>query len=193
MEEPDGQSFRKRSGWVIAAVIFWAALCFGSVVYFSIFNRNEYQKISLETAWRQGKIPALRGSIYASDGTVLAFSKLEFFLFWKNDKAKSAAEKIFGRSLTNGSKITGKEMTLLKEIFQKHPSEIWVETRERRTSSPGLEHIEKKYDSVLKGEDGLFVVMHDRYGRRVQGSLKIIREQIPGRTVILSQNSEEKE
>ena len=85
MEEPDGQSFRKRSGWVIAAVIFWAALCFGSVVYFSIFNRNEYQKISLETAWRQGKIPALRGSIYASDGTVLAFSKLEFFLFWKKE------------------------------------------------------------------------------------------------------------
>ena len=190
MDDADGQRFRKQSGLIIAAVLLWAALCFGSVVYFTVIQKKYYRQKALETAWFQGRIPALRGSIYSSDGTVLASSRLEFFLFWKKDKVKDAAEALFGRKLYNGAEISEKELALLDPIFKKYPSAVWVETRERRKRLPGIEHLEQKYDTVLRGQDGLFAVMHDRYGRRVPGSLKIIRAQIPGRSVTLSPGEE---
>ena len=190
MDDSDGQRFRKRSGLIIAAVLLWAALCLGSVVYFTVCQKNYYRQKAMRTAWFQGRIPALRGSIYASDGSVLASSHLEFFLFWKKDHVKASVETLFGRKLYNGAEISEKELSRLDPIFQKHPSEIWVESRERRKRIRGIEFLERKYDSVLRGQDGLFVVMHDRYGRRVPGSLKIIREQVPGKSVTLSPGEE---
>ena len=193
MDEPDGQRFRRRSGLIILFVLFWAFLCLGGVFYYSIVKRQHYRALARETAWRQGRLPALRGSIYASDGTLLAYSKLEFFLFWKPGPVKIALEDLFGRSLQNGGKISEKELSLLKPVYQKYPSKVWVETRERRFHAVDLNRIEEKYDSVLKGQDGIFVVMHDRYGRRVSGSMKVIREQIPGRSVTLAPGEEKNE
>ena len=193
MEDSDSTLFRKRSGWIILAVLFWASVCLGGTFYFSIVRQNDYKKKIRNIAWRQGRLPALRGSIYSADGTLLAYSKLEFFIFWKRASVRKDLEKRFGRAVYNGMKISEEELAMLEPVFHKYPSSVWIENRERRIHLADVDEIETKFDNILKGQDGIFVVMHDRYGRRVQGSLKIIREQIPGRTVILSQNREEKE
>ena len=193
MDDLDDQQFRKRSGFIIAAVLLWAFFCFVGVVWFSVIQQKQYRKKALETAWFQSSIPALRGTIYASDGTVLASSKFEFFLFWKKDKVKTAVESLFGRNIINGGEISEKELSLLDPVFKKYPSAIWVETRERRTSEPGIEHLEQKYDDVLRGENGLFAVMHDRYGRRVPGSLKVVKKQVHGKHVTLKPGEEKHE
>lgn len=190
MEEPDGTTFSRRSWWIILALFACALIFVGSTFYFSVIKQQEYKARARETAWRQGRIPALRGAIYAADGTLLAYSKLEFFLFWKTERVKNTVEQYFGRIMQNGGKISGKELASLEPVFRKYPSEIWIENRERRTHLADVAHMEEKFDSVLKGQDGIFVVMHDRYGRRVPGSLKIIREQIPGKPVVLSREDE---
>jgi cell division protein FtsI/penicillin-binding protein 2 len=120
----------------------------------------------------------------------LASSRFEFFLFWKKERVKTAVETLFGRKIINGGEISEKELSLLDSIFKQYPSAIWVETRERRTSVPGIEHLEQKYDDVLRGEYGLFAVMHDRYGRRVPGSLKVVRKQVHGKHVTLKPGEE---
>lgn len=190
MDDPEETTFLRRSRWIILTILFCALICMGSIFYFSVIKQKDYKRKALETAWRQGRLPALRGSIYASDGTLLAYSKLEFFLFWKKNRVKNEVESRFGRKIQNGGKISEKELALLEPVFSQYPSEIWIENRERRTHLKDVTHIEEKFDSVLKGKDGLFVVMHDRFGRRVPGSLKIIREQIPGKTVVLSEGEE---
>lgn len=190
MKEPEGTAFSRRSWWIILVFLSGAVICMGSTFYFSVIRQKEYKAKAKETAWRQGRLPALRGSIYSSDGTLLAYSKLEFFLFWKTDRVRKEVERRFGRTVQNGGKISEKEMARLEPVFRQYPSEIWIENRERRTHLADVSHIEEKFNSVLKGRDGVFIVMHDRFGRRVPGSLKVIREQIPGKTVILSQGEE---
>ena len=193
MDDPDSPLFRKRSGWIILAVLFWAVICLGSTFYFSVFRHNDYKAKVRKIAWRQGRLPAMRGSIYSSNGTLLAYSKLEFFLFWKKvgrGDVKKEIEQLFGRTISYGTKISEKELSLLEPVFKKYPSAVWIENRERRIHLSDVDEIEEKFDSVLKGQDGIFVVMHDRFGRRVPGSLKIIREQIPGKTVVLSRKEE---
>ena len=193
MDDREDQQFRKRSGFIIAAVLLWAVFCFAGVVWFSVIQQKQYRKKALETAWFQGSIPALRGTIYASDGSVLASSHFEFFLYWKKENAKTAVEALFGRKITDGGEISEQELSLLDPIFKQYPSAIWVETRERRTSVPGIEHLEHKYDDVLRGKYGLFAVMHDRYGRRVPGSLKVVRKQVHGKHVTLKPGEEKHE
>ena len=190
MEDPDGQSFHRRSRWIILVILFWGVVCLGCTFYYSIVKQKENKALSQKFAWRQGVLPALRGTIYTFDGKILAASKLEFFLFWKRERAKIAIEKLFGRSVVNGGKISGNELSMLKPLFRKYPSELWVETRENRKNTPGLQKIEEKYDSILKGQDGIFIVMHDRFGKQVPGSLKIIRKQVDGKSVTLSPGEE---
>lgn len=190
MEEPEGQLFHRRSGWVIYAVLLWGVCCLFFTFYYSIIKQKDNKALSRKFAWRQGVLPALRGTIYTSDGKILVSSKLEFFLFWKKERVKNAAEELFGRSIVNGSKISGKEFSLLKPLFRRYPSELWVETREKRKTSPELQKIEEKYHSILNGQDGIFIVMHDRFGKQVPGSLQIIREKIDGKSVTLKPGEE---
>lgn len=190
MEDPDRQYFRSRSGWVIACILIFAFFALCNNFYYAVVKRDELKERAKNTAWRQGKLPAIRGTIYASDGTVLASSKLEFYLTWGKNKAGIAARKQLGRYLRRGDQITEKELALLEPVFRWYPRDLKVETKERRSTSPALKKIEEKYDAVLRGQDGIYVVMLDRFRRRVPGTLKIIREQIHGRSVKLTPEEE---
>ena len=190
MEDPDAQDFRKKSSWIIILILLWGFFALTSVFYFSILKRSEYQAKARETAWRQGILPALKGKIYSSDGTVLAASKLEFFLIWDKKHIGDSVQEILGRPIRNGGKISDSELLKLEAITRRYPRNLRIKTIEQRNTSLFLTKMEEKYRSVLTGQDGIFVVMFDRYGRRVPGTLKVIRQPVPGKSVTLTPEEE---
>ena len=190
MNDTDISDFRKKSGWIIVLILIWGIFSLAGVFCFSVVKRSEYQAKARETAWRQGTLPALKGTVYASDGTVLAASKLEFFLIWDKAKIGEAVREILGRPIRNGGKISESELTKLEELTRYYPRNLRIQTIEQRNTSSFLKKIEEKYNHILQGQDGVFVVMFDRYGRRVPGTLKVIRQQIPGRSVTLTPEEE---
>ena len=190
MNDTDISDFRKKSGWIIVLILIWGIFSLTGVFCFSVIKRPEYQAKARETAWRQGTLPALKGTVYASDGTVLAASRLEFFLIWDKEKIGKAVRDVLARPIRNGGKISEAELPKLEELTRRYPRNLRIKTIEQRNTSPFLKKIEKKYSHILQGQDGLFVVMFDRYGRRVPGTLKVIRQQIPGRSVTLTPEEE---
>ena len=94
------------------------------------------------------------------------------------------------QDLKNGGKLFPEELAKLEPLLQQNPFALKIEMKEVRNGSPAVEALEKKYDSVLAGKNGSFVVMLDRYGRRVPGTLKVIRQQVPGKSVRLSPEEE---
>ncbi len=55
----------------------------------------------------------------------------------------------------------------------------------------GIDGIEKERDAELRGEDGIYMVMLDRYGRIIKGSSKVKKEMLPGKDVVLDKSIEE--
>ena len=193
MENSAGQRFRKRSGIIAAGFLFWGFLSISFVFYFSVIRRDGLREQARMTAWRQGEFPALRGTVFSSEGKILAESKLEFLLFWESGKAGKSVSEILGRPVVSGCAVTEKELAEVERIVRNTPFALRIESREKRISAlpPGkLGEIERKYDHVLRGRNGLFVVMLDRFGRLVPGTMKIIREESPGKSVVLTREEE---
>ncbi len=58
-------------------------------------------------------------------------------------------------------------------------------------SFTGVSGWEKEFDAELSGQDGAFEVRYDRYGNWINGTLKITRQPVPGKDVVLPQNLSE--
>ena len=99
-------------------------------------------------------------------------------------------QEILGRPIRNGGKISDSELLKLEAITRRYPRNLRIKTIEQRNTSLFLAKMEEKYRSVLTGQDGIFVVMFDRYGRRVPGTLKVIRQPVPGKSVTLTPEEE---
>ena len=54
----------------------------------------------------------------------------------------------------------------------------------------GVSGLEKEYESVLRGREGVFRVMLNRYGRFVKETMRIKREAIPGKDIKLDRTME---
>lgn len=190
MESSGGQIFRRRSGLITVCFLFWGFLALSCVFSFSVVKSDELRAQARRTAWRQGEIPALRGTLFSSKGKILAESRLGFVLRWESEKAGKAVGKILGRDVSSGCEISEKELSDLEPLIRNMPFALKIESREIRSGSPAAEKFERKYDEILRGRNGLFVVMLDRFGRIVPGTMKIVREQIPGRPVVLKADEE---
>jgi cell division protein FtsI/penicillin-binding protein 2 len=55
----------------------------------------------------------------------------------------------------------------------------------------GIEGVEQEYDSELIGEDGIYVVMLDRYRNWIPGTWKLKAEMQPGKDVKLENSLED--
>lgn len=190
MEDQTGQSFRRNSGFILALFLFWSFLCICCVFYYSIIRQQELRKKARQIAWVQGNIPALRGTIYSSGGERLAYSTFEFFVLFKSEETGKHLTRLLGREIAPEGKISAKEMQFLESHLSTLPGPLRIEAREVRISPPELKDLEEKYDSVLRGKDGKFVVMLTRFRRRVPGTMKILRQQVPGKSVVLSRGEE---
>ena len=190
MDDFSGQRFSRCSGWILALFFFWCILCLCNVFRYSVLNQKPLQERSRKIAWRQGELPALRGTIYSSDGKILASSALEFFLsFDSNQTGKIIAEHL-EREVKTGDRISASELKKLQILLMQNPNSFRIESRDIRSGSEQLQKIEKKYDTHLQGKNGTFIVMLDRFGRYVPGTLKVITQQIPGQPVTLTREEE---
>ena len=93
---------RKRQYVILVFFSVWALALCGMLFYYTIARGEELRAESRLLAWREGLMDAVRGSIFASDGTLLAWTELHYDLVLDPHKLKydsralSAVEKMFG-------------------------------------------------------------------------------------------------
>ena len=96
---------RKRQYVILVFFSVWALALCGMLFYYTIARGEELRAESRLLAWREGLMDAVRGSIFASDGTLLAWTELHYDLVLDPHKLKydsralSAVEKMFGRTV----------------------------------------------------------------------------------------------
>ena len=190
MEEFSGQRFSRCSSWILGLFFLWSILCLCNVFRYSILNQKILQDRSRRIAWRQGELPALRGTVYSSEGDILASSSLEFFLCFEYSKTGEILSVHLGRTVKDGDRISAEELQILQPLLMQYPGRFRIESREVRRGLEQLRKIEKKYQTQLQGKKGTFVVMLDRFGRYVPGTLKVITPQVPGKSVTLTPEEE---
>lgn len=72
----DSDCFRKRSLIVLLFFAFWAVLSAGFMIRHSFFRRETLLTESTRIAWREGKIPPVRGKILSADSKVILHTLL---------------------------------------------------------------------------------------------------------------------
>ena len=97
---------------------------------------------------------------------------------------------MLNRPVLDGDLVSAREVQILEPHLGAFRSPFRIEARETRKCQPGSEKFEQKYKDILRGQDGLFVVMLDRFGKRVPGTMKVVRQQVPGKSVTLRPDEE---
>lgn len=119
-----------------------------ALVRWQLLEKDEFIAIANER-FREIKIPAIRGSILASDGTTLAFSEPRFdFYLWRKELEEAEEKGLQDR----GSLVKGlSEILLLSEedvLTQLNSDQLWIKVAGKIT----VEQRDKLLE--LKGSDG---------------------------------------
>ncbi len=191
-------SFEKRTGIVLSFLLAWAVITAAHVFFYTVIARDSLLAESHKIAWREGDLPALRGRILDPNLNVLARDETQFSLIFRTEPSSEARKKIILDEVSAAcpraagklpEKLTAAEASALKRIAAKYPElGFEMKTMRRRSdlvSGERLKSLEELYNPVLAGKNGRFAVMLDRTGRWLPGSLKVLREPIHGRDVIV--------
>lgn len=195
--------FQRRSGIILLLLAGWAILAAAHVVYYTCWKREKLLEQSLHLAWREGTIPAARGSILDKNGVPLVWTELMHDLVLPRNR-RSARTEMLIRHLTTvlfplhfetdtervflKRALTPQEILRLRRFTILYP-ELEIRPRmERKTlNDPEIREKqaewEEEYDSKLAGTSGLFRVMLDSAGTWVPGTTEILAAPIPGRNV----------
>lgn len=68
--------FKKRSGIILCGLLLWGGLAAAHMIYYSWWERGRLLEESRYLAWREGGIPAMRGTLRDRDGIKLAWTEL---------------------------------------------------------------------------------------------------------------------
>ncbi len=195
--------FQRRSGIILLLLAGWAILAAAHVVYYTCWKREKLLEQSLHLAWREGTIPAARGSILDKNGVPLVWTELTHDLALPRNR-RSARTEMLIRHLTTvlfplhfetdaervvlKRNLTPEEILRLRRFTILYPElEIRPHMERKTLNIPEIHEKwtewEEKYNSELAGTAGLFRVMLDSTGAWVPGTTEILAAPIPGRNV----------
>ena len=180
--------FQRRSGIILLLLAGWAILAAAHVVYYTCWKREKLLEQSLHLAWREGTIPAARGSILDKNGVPLVWTELTHDLVLPRNRRSARTEMLIRHLTTVLFPLhfeTDAERVFLKRALT--PQEILRLRRFTTLNDPEIREKqaewEEEYDSKLAGTSGLFRVMLDSTGAWVPGTTEILAAPIPGRNV----------
>lgn len=196
--------FQRRSGIILLLLAGWAILAAAHILYYTCWRREKLLEQSLHLAWREGTVPAARGSILDKNGVPLVWTELTHDLTLPRSRNSAARTEMLIRHLKTilyplqaeadaervflKRALTPQEILRLRRFTILYP-ELEIRPRmERKTlNDPEVREKqaewEEEYDSKLAGTSGLFRVMLDSAGTWVPGTTEILAAPIPGRNV----------
>ena len=137
------ENLRKRTKTILVIFTLWFFLATIYLFYFTVYSRTEYIKSSNQMLFREGRIPAGRGSIFDKNGKKLAWSERTYDLCLEHEVAPHKRKKDLANQLKkifpnirNLSQIqykgkmiikkalTPKELTSLQKLLHSHPELI---------------------------------------------------------------------
>ena len=196
--------FQRRSGIILLLLAGWAILAAAHVVYYTCWKREKLLEQSLHLAWREGTVPAARGSILDKNGVPLVWTELTHDLTLPRSRNSAARTEMLIRHLKTilyplqaeadadrvflKRNLTPEEILRLRRFTILYPElEIRPHMERKTLNLPEIHEKwtewEEKYDSELAGTSGLFRVMLDSTGAWVPGTTEILAAPIPGRNV----------
>ena len=146
----NSSAFKKRSGIILTLLLLWGLLAAVQMVYYSYWNRERLLEESRYLAWREGEIPAMRGTICDRSGIKLAWTELSHDLILSKRDLKperctqlfAELGKIFEKPLPAEEEkeqillkrnLSPGEILKLKTLLQRYP-ELEIAPHPRRLS-----------------------------------------------------------
>ena len=146
----NSSAFKKRSGIILTLLLLWGILAAVQMVYYSYWNRERLLEESRYLAWREGEIPAMRGTICDRSGIKLAWTELSHDLILSKRDLKperctqlfAELGKIFEKPLPAEEEkeqillkrnLSPGEILKLKTLLQRYP-ELEIAPNPRRLS-----------------------------------------------------------
>ncbi len=94
---PDARSIS--SGIILLLLAGWAILAAAHVLYYTCWRREKLLEQSLHLAWREGTVPAARGSILDKNGVPLVWTELTHDLSLPRSRNSAARTEMLIRHL----------------------------------------------------------------------------------------------
>lgn len=188
--------------------MMWFAVIALRMGYLASGMSRKHRISSEMVSGRTYLLPALRGTIFDSDGKKLAWSEKHYdliFLGTITDNEREELQEILApRTISESPEIgdvvpslAPAELMALENLLKNTPS-LHIKSRLERVTvndpavkeklgtlanGKGISGWEKEYDSILSGKDGSFYVSCDRQGRWLKNTGTIKNMPIPGRDV----------
>ncbi len=129
-----GTSFQFKTLMILSFLLIWAVVAAAHVFYYAVVKRDDLLAETRKIAWREARIPALRGRILDRNGVPAAWSELRHDLVLERlPESRKRRESLLQRIAQSFPETAGKHLKpphVLKHALS--PEEILFYTREFR-------------------------------------------------------------